>query len=158
MRATLMRPVSRLKVYLSKLTAIMAVAGIYLLALLLVTTLLSLLSGSRIENFFMSFGAYLLDAIPLTIVVLMAALLNQFTKSGTLALMMSLLVYFALCVLGIFYPQVSGLLFTGYAQWHNLFFGKIIPIGAMLSKIGLLAGYAIVCFFSGYYFFDRKDI
>lgn len=157
-RAVLMRPISRFKIYISKVAAVLVMSIIYLVSLFLVTTLLEAFFSQGIRNFWVSIGAYLLDIIPLFVVVLMAAVVNQVTKSSTLAMFMLILIYALLMVAGIFIPQLSGLLFTGYLQWHNIWIGQTIPFGAMLSKIGLLVGYAAVFLSSGYYLFERKEI
>lgn len=158
LRAALMRPVSRFKVFLSKANAVMLMAVIYMVALFLTATIMQLALGAGMSGFWKSFGSYVLDLIPLMVVVLMAAFLNQLTKSGTLSMLMSIFIYIVLCVVGIFIPQMSGLLFTGYTQWHNLWIGNTIPFGAMAAKVGLLLGYATVFLSSGYYLFDRKDM
>ncbi|MDL2273942.1 ABC transporter permease [Oscillospiraceae bacterium OttesenSCG-928-G22] len=156
-KASLVRPQSRLKVFLSKTLAIATMAVFYLLFLFLTTTVLEAFSGG-IQEFFFSFTSYLLDLVPLFVLVLMAVLFNQFTKNPTLAMFLTIIVYVALLIGGIFIPQLSGMLFTGYAQWHNLFLGEMLPPSAMLTKTGLLLGYGMIFFTAGYYLFERKDI
>jgi ABC-2 type transport system permease protein len=157
-KAVLMRPVSRLKIFLSKITAVMLLAVAYLASLFLVTILLEALFSGGIRSFWVSFGAYILDIVPLFILVLMAVFINQLTKSPTLAMFMLILIYALLSIVGIFIPQLSGLLFTGYSQWHNIWIGQTIPFMPMLSKIGLLAGYGAVFMSGAYYLFDRREI
>lgn len=157
-KAVLMRPISRLKIYLSKITAIMLMALVFLASLFLTTILLEILFSGGVRSFWVSFGAYLLDIVPLFILLLMAVLINQFTKSSTLAMFVLILVYVLLLIVGIFIPQLSGLLFTGYSQWHNIWIGQTIPFWPLLSKIGLLAGYGTIFMSAGYYLFDRREI
>ena len=158
LRASLIRPVSRLKIFLAKALAVMSMVLIYLAALFLLATALQASLGGGFSGIWRSFGAYILDIFPLCVLVLMAALLNQFTKSGTLSMLMSILIYVVLCAAGLLIPQVGGLLFTGYSQWHNLWIGETLPIGALLAKTGLLAGYAVIFLTAGYYLFDRRDM
>lgn len=157
-RAVLMRPVSRFKIYLGKITAIMLMALAFLASLFITTILLEALFSGGIRSFWISFGAYILDIVPLYILVLMAVFVNQFTKSSTLAMFLLILIYALLSIIGIFIPQLSGLLFTGYSQWHNIWIGQTIPFGPMLAKTGLLAGYGIIFMSAGYYLFDRREI
>lgn len=156
-RAVLIRPVTRLKAYLSKITAIMLMGLVFLAMLLITTVALEGFSGGGIRNFWLSFGAYLLDAVPLFVLLLMAVFVNQLTKSSSLAMFLLILIYALLTIVGIFVPQLSGLLFTGYSQWHNLWIGETIPFKPMLAKIGLLAGYATIFMSGGYYLFERRE-
>ncbi|HHU07767.1 MAG TPA: ABC transporter permease subunit, partial [Clostridiaceae bacterium] len=143
-RAVLIRPVTRLKAYLSKITAIMLLGLMFLAMLLIATVALEGFSRGGIRSFWLSFGAYLLDAVPLFVLLLMAVFVNQLTKSSSLAMFLLILIYALLTIVGILVPQLSGLLFTGYSQWHNLWIGETIPFKPMLAKIGLLAGYATI--------------
>ncbi len=157
-KAVLMRPVSRFKVYLGKVSAIVMIALIYLFSLFMVTSIFEIAFGGGAFSILENLGAYMLDVVPLLILVLFAALINQVTKSSTLAMFISIILYVLLIIIGIFIPQMSGLLFTGYSQWHNIWIGNMLPFGAMISKIGLLVGYGIVFMCSGYYIFDKRDI
>ena len=156
-RAVLIRPATRMKVYLSKITAVMLTSLAFLAMLLLTTIVLEGVSQGGVRSFWLSFGAYLLDAVPLFVLLLMAVFINQLTKSSSLAMFLLILIYAFLTVVGIFVPQLSGLLFTGYSQWHNLWIGETIPFGPMMAKIGLLAGYATIFMSGGYYLFERRE-
>lgn len=156
-KAILMRPVSRFKVFFSKTLAIIIFAAQYLIALLLITTVLSAISGGSISGFWLNLLAYLLDIFPTIVLVLMAVLINQFTKSSSLTMFLCILIYAILNVLGIIFPTASGLFFTGYMQWHKLWLGFNMPFTAMLSKIGILFGYGLVFAGAGFYLFDRRD-
>jgi len=156
-KAILMRPVSRFKIFFSKTLAIVLFAAQYLVALLLITSVLEVISGGSIRDFWLNLGAYLLDIIPLTVLVLMAVFINQFTKSSSLTMFLCIIIYAILYVLGIIFPTASGLFFTGYMQWHKLWLGFTIPFSAMLSKIGILFGYGLVFAGAGFYLFDKRD-
>lgn len=158
LKVALMRPVSRMKVFVSKVLAVTAMAFLYMLVLFLATMLMEAFFGGGVSDFWTGFGAYLLDLIPLFILVLMAALINQLTQNATFAMFLSILIYLALVVAGMFIPQTAGLLFTGYMQWHNVWLGSTLPFHAMASKILLLLGYAVVFFGAGFFFFDRREV
>ena len=74
----------------------------------------------------------------------MAALINQFGKSATVSMFLCIIVYMVLQIGGIFIPQLSALLFTGYLQWHNIWLGTTLPFGTVIGKIALLLGYGLV--------------
>lgn len=158
LRASLLLPASRFKVYLAKALSAYTVAVVYLFSLFVVTAVLELSFGSTLHGFFESFGSYLLDAIPLAVVILMAVFFNQILRSPTLAMLLCIGVLIAAYIVNIFLPQVGAMLFTSYGQWHNLFIGKALPFLPMMMKVGLLVGYGTVFFSAGYYIFERRDM
>ena len=157
-KATLLRPVHRFKVYTAKIGAVAALALLYLMGLLLISGVMDLLAGGGISGFFYAFAAYLLDWIPMMILILMAAFLNQCQKGSTMTMFLCIIVYIGLFVAGIAIPNLSGLLFTGYLTWHSLWLGHMLPLGAMLSKITLLLGYGMVFFSGGYLLFLKRAV
>lgn len=156
-RAALLRPVSRWKLYLAKSTAAYVVAVIHLAALFAVAAAMELLCGGSLRTALTGLASYTLDAIPLMVVVLLAAFLCQLFQSPTLAMLMCIVCYIGLNLLGTFVPRLGGILFTSYAAWHNLWIGSTLPFFALLPKIALLLGYAAVFLFGGYLIFDKRD-
>lgn len=158
MRASLMRPASRFKVFVAKTLATYLLGVCYLFALFIVAVIFELVGGSSLRGFFSSFGAYLLDAVPLLVMALMAVFINQLTRSSTLVMLVCVVVVVGSYVINLFFPQIGAVLFTSYGQWHNLWIGTTLPFGAMIMKIGMLVGYGMLFFCGGYYIFERKDM
>ncbi|MEG1441611.1 MAG: ABC transporter permease [Oscillospiraceae bacterium] len=156
-KAILVRPISRFKIYLSKIMAIFVLAAVNFVCMLVVTAGLEIISGNGgvLRNVIM---AYLLDMIPMFVVILMATAVNQLGKSSTMALFLCIIVYAALAIGGIFIPHLSGLLFTGYMKWHNIWLGTALPFSAMISKIALMFGYGLIFLSGGYYLFARRSL
>ncbi|QIB68532.1 ABC transporter permease subunit [Aminipila butyrica] len=160
-RASFMRPVSRFKLYVSKLSAVTIMSVVYLFVLFVLTTIIKLVGGSNMASaagLLESFFAYFLDIFPLIVLILFTAMINQFLNSPSLSIVLCVIIYIGLYILGIVVPQSSGLLFTGYLEWHNLWLGVTLPVFSMLSKIGLLLGYGLVFGCIGYYLFERKEV
>lgn len=157
-KATLLRPVSRFKIYAAKITAVTLLGLGYLMLLFGTSALMDALIWGRTGNLAYAFGAYLLDLVPLFVVILMAAFLNQLGKSSTLAMFLCIIVYVLLYIAGILISSLSGLLFTGYMKWHAIWLGHMLPLGAAAAKTALLAGYGLVFFSAGYFLFLRREI
>ena len=102
--------------------------------------------------------SYMIDVIPMISLVLFAAMLNQFSKSTSLSMLLCIIMYIGLYVAGLIVPQLGSLLFTGYLQWHNVWVGNAIPFFPMLSKIGIILGYGTVFGCVGYYLFERREV
>lgn len=157
-RAGFMRPISRAKQYFSKATAIMIVAVVYLAVLFFITTFMQAIGAGTLKGTGAAFASYMLDVIPMIALVLFAAMLNQFSKSTSLSMLLCIIMYIGLYAAGMLIPQLGSLLFTGYLQWHNVWVGNTIPFFPMLSKIGIILGYATVFGCVGYYLFERREV
>lgn len=157
LRASFMRPISRFKLYASKAAAVFCMAAVYMGVLFVMTSAMKLIGAGSLAGMGGNIAAYLLDMVPLAILVLFVAMLNQFTNSPSLTMVLCIILYVGLNILGILLPQFSGLMFTGYTQWHNLWLGFGLPIRSMLAKIGLLGGYGLIFGCVGYYLFERKE-
>lgn len=157
MRAALLRPISRFKLYLAKIAAVFILAAVYLAALFIVTAILEICAGGTFRTLWTGLWSYALDVIPLAVLVLMASLICQLAHGPTLAMLVSIVVYAGLVLAGIFVPQLGGMLFTSYASWHNLWIGSMLPLSALVPKVALLAGYSTVMLCSGYLLFERRD-
>ncbi len=157
LRASLLRPVSRFKLYLAKCTAVFITATLYLAALFAVTVTLELFTGGSLRTAWTGLWSYALDVLPLAVLVLMAALVCQLVPGPTLSMLVSIVVYMGLVIVGTFFSQLGGILFTSYSSWHNLWIGAPLPFMALLPKIALLVGYSTVMLMGGYLLFDRKD-
>ena len=76
-KAVLLRPISRFKIYIAKITAVTLMALLYIVVLFIASTLLDALINRETKGLLYSAGAYLIDIIPMIIVILMAAFINQ---------------------------------------------------------------------------------
>ena len=156
-RFSLMRPVGKAKLFFSKAAAVWVLCAFDLAVLYLVSTLSQVCLGGGIEGIFSSFFACVLDLIPMAVLILFVALINQLVKGSSLTVLLCVVCYVALVVFGTYMPSVGGLVFTGYLRWHNLWIGVTLPFLSLLPRIGLLAGYGLVFGCGGYLLFDRKE-
>lgn len=156
-RFSLMRPVGKGKLFFSKAAAVFLLCAFDLAVMYLVTTLTQVLLGGGTEGVFSSLLACLLDLIPLAVLILFFALINQLVKGSSLTVLLCVVLYVGLLILGTYFPAAGGLLFTGYLRWHNLWLGIALPLLSLLPRVGLLAGYGLVFGCCGYLLFDRKE-
>ncbi len=154
-KAQLMRPVTRFKIYAAKLCAVFSVCAAVFLSVFAVSAVCdAALDGGQTAY---AFGAYLINLVALIPVIFMSAVINQITKGSTSAMFLCIIVYILMRVAGIMFPLLDSLLFTGYLSWHKLWMPDMLPIGALASKCALLAGYAVTFFSGGYYLFLKRE-
>lgn len=156
-KAQLMRPVTRFKVYTAKLCAAFTLCAIVFMSIFVVSAVADLTFDGGSDGLWYSFGAYVLNLIPMCVIILMAAFINQFTKSSTSAMFLCIIVYILMKVVGILAPMLDSLLFTGYLEWHRLFLGTVLPLDALVAKCVLLFGYGLTFFSGGYFLFIKRE-
>jgi len=158
-KITLMRPISRFKVYLSKTLAVFCLVAINLGAFWVASSLLEFLfnASGAMPFIAVSLAAFAVNLVPLFVLILMAALINQITNGSSLAMFLCIAVYAALQYASLFIGWANGIFFVQYMQWDRILIGTMLPFGALLSRITLVLGYGITFFVGGFYLFNRKE-
>jgi len=156
-RACLMRPVSKGKIFLSKAAAVFILCTIELFALYLIAAVTQLVLGGTAKGIGIGALDALIDLIPMAVLILFFCLLNQFLKGTSLTFFISLVAYIGLLAVGTYFNAAGGMLFTGYLRWHNLWVGTALPFLSMLPRIGMILGYGVVFYCGGYLLFERKE-
>lgn len=159
-KAVLMRPISRAKILLSKSCAAFSVGVAFLAVVFIVSTLVELLFGSAAtvgSNFGASAASYLLNMVPMFILTLLAVLINLLCSGPTLSMLLCIGIYAILKFCSFYVPTIGNIVFTSFMNWQQLWVGHTIPFHAMISKIGLLAGWGVVLFSGSYLLFDKKE-
>lgn len=156
-RAQLMRPVTRLKIFTAKLLAVLTLCGTMFMLVYIFSALADAFIAKQSSDLLYSLGAYILNIIPMLPMLLMVAFINQLTKGSTSAMFLCIIVYIIMKGLGILAPIADSLLFTGYFEWHKLWLGSMLPVGALLSKCILLLGYCVTFFSAGYFLFLKRE-
>ncbi|WP_407309550.1 ABC transporter permease subunit [Desulfosporosinus sp. SB140] len=158
LKLVLTMPISRFKIYISKIIAI----SVYVVLNFFIIFLISMLSA-RVLNINVTsisnevFG-YLVDIIPALILVIFAAFITQFFKSGSTALISCIFIFIAVKALSLFNTIVSNNIFTTYLNWYSLWLSSGINLLRELNLLLLVLSYGIIFFTAGYYLFDKKEV
>lgn len=156
-RACLMRPVGRGKLYFSKVAAVFVLCVFDLAVLFAVTAVTQLVLGGTAEGIGTGLAACVLDLVPLAVLICFLCCLDQLLHGPSLAVLIGLVAYVGLLAVGLYVGGAGGMLFTGYLKWHNLWIGTALPLFAMLPRIGLLVGYGLVFACCGHLLFERRE-
>lgn len=159
MKASLIRPVERWKLFAAKICAVMIYAAGYLICIFLFSSVFQALFGQveSIQSLLLSFVAYLLILVPLAVLACFAALIALNGRSGTLVMFLLIMSYIILCVLPYVFPVLNELLFTSYLGWHRLFIGALPAPSKLINMLLIVLGYGTVFFTAGSLLFDRKE-
>ncbi|MDN4595116.1 ABC transporter permease [Polycladomyces subterraneus] len=160
LKLTLVRPISRFKVYVSKILA-MGISIIIQLGIMWFTSLAVgslVFHGWSMHDFFQVWLGYALDFIPMFTLGVFAVLIGQFLTSTSGAFALCTVLFVIAKILGIFFPSLSAFLFTSYTDWHSLWIDSSAS-GSHLISVTLVILSSLILFFSiGYYQFDTKEV
>jgi ABC-2 type transport system permease protein len=162
LKVVLVRPISRFKVYLSKVLAL-AVSTVLLLAVILITTLLcGIILGGSGSDYLAGLGsglkAYLVAIIPMVSLAIAAAFIAQFFKSSSGALTTSIFIYIGARVLPVVFPSSSKVLLFSYTNWHTMWLGSFAAPEKLIYAFLIMLSSCIIFFTSGYNLFDIKEL
>ena len=158
MKQTLTRPVSRGKIYLSKLLA----AATFILGCLVLTFvaagLLSFFLQTAGFGFFKVLLAYLVSAVPLFVFALLVSMLANIMKSSTATFLVSVILFLLLSGLGLYFSSYQSFFFTAFFNWYNLFMGSYINISRIIRLFLIFVGSGTMFYGAGYYLFERREL
>ena len=160
MKIALTRPISRLKFYTAKLTAIM----IFILANLLFVMIFSILAGCLFNSNSFTFGSlikilvsYIVTLLPMVILSIIIAFFANIIRSGIGVFFLSIFVFVIFKGLGVILYRYSGVFITSMMSWYTLYIMDTIPAFKIFLQFMMMLSYGILFFTAGYYIFDIKE-
>lgn len=158
LKADFLRPMTRERLLFSKVIAVMLLSMAYMLVIYFAAALVQVITGGGYRHMGMTFGAYLIDIVPLVNIILLAVIVNLFTEKPALSMLLCLAVYAVLKYFSIYGGTASSVLFTSYLRWHSLVMGASIPVGALLGKFGIIFGTMLLFGSASAVLIERKSI
>ena len=162
LKITLLRPITRYKAYISKISAV----EILILITLLVAGLSALLSGIGLGEsapltaggLFKLLLVYLMAAVPLLALAIAAAFIAQFFKGGSGALVTSVFVYLLARTLPVVVPGFAKVSLFSYLDWHWLWLGNSLSADKIGFALLIIFSSSLIFFAAGAYLFDTRDL
>ncbi|MCX7748625.1 MAG: ABC transporter permease [Clostridia bacterium] len=163
MKISLTRPVTRLKLFSAKVTAIAS----FVLANLLIVMVLSLITGLIFNSGSTSISiieilkvvvSYLVTLVPILTFALMIVFFSNIFRSGAAVFFLAIVLFIAFYVLSFVYSTYSSLFVTSYLGWFNKWMIEPFPVMTIIRQFFIMAGCAIMFFTAGFYLFDKKDL
>lgn len=160
MKIAITRPVTRLKFFTAKITAIMLFVLVNLLFVMIFSSLTGIIFNSNsftLQGVIRILTSYLVTIVPMLVFSLVIVLLANTLRSGIGVFFVSILLFIILKVLGIVFSNYSGILFTSMMDWYTLWIMDNISFIKIFRQFMMLLSYVILLFTGGYYLFDKKD-
>jgi ABC-2 type transport system permease protein len=159
-RGTLLqvRPISRMELFVSKLSAI----GILTLLVLLVEWLSVMISSAFFDNTLefstiaVSLGAFIVSWFPIIVISAFAVLLALVIRSSVIAISSMIVLYLLMMFIPYVLPASLYLLPSTYLDWYMQWLGDVSFRWIIQTVTYLFSSFTL--FFSiGYYMFNRKE-
>lgn len=160
MKISITRPVTRLKFFTAKITAIMLFVLVNLLFVMIFSSLTGIIFNSNsytLQGVIRIVTSYLVTILPMLVFSLVIVLLTNILRSGIGVFFVSILLFIVFKALGIVFSSYSGLLFTSMMDWYTLWIMDSISIIKIFRQFMMMFSYVILLFTGGYYLFDKKD-
>ena len=161
MKIALVRPISRLGLFCSKVTVIV----MFILGNLIFVMLISFISGllfnvvsSSVFGILLVVLAYLASFLPVFVFTLFVVLLTNILKGGLSVFFLSVLTFIGIYALGLLFPAYSSFLITSMFDWYILWLSGFTSFFKILREFLIMSGFGIMLFTAAYYLFDKKDI
>ncbi len=159
LKLVLVRPISRLKIFISKNIAIAIYISINLIVVFVVSMLSSmLLDGKSSFSIPHIMFAYFIDIFPAVILALFASFIAQFFKSSSGAIITCILFFIAIKGLSLFVSGLNNIVFTSYLNWYSIWSIGEFSFLRTINILFMILSYGVIFFTAGYYFFDKKEV
>ncbi|MFD0714453.1 ABC transporter permease [Paenibacillus sp. GCM10027626] len=157
-KLVLVRPVSRAKVFASKVLALAAYAIIHLGAVGLASVLAGLFVNRSLQwsSLLESIVAYGVAFVPMITVALIAVLIAQSMNNSIGALALILFLYIFAKLLPFIFPSVAVWSAYSYTNWHTLWIGSGVSPTKLFTAFGILLSYCIMAYAGSMMMFERK--
>lgn len=160
LKLILVRPITRPKVYASKVLAI----AFYLILQLVLLWIASVpagwfvAGGDLFSGLLDSMKAYAAAFVPMMAIGLLAVCLAQCFNNSTGAMSLIIFIYAANKLLPFVFPQFSVWSVFSYTNWHVLWVGNGASFGKLLNTFSLLLAYCMMAYSAGLVMFDKKQV
>jgi hypothetical protein len=160
MKIAITRPITRLKFFTAKITAVMLFVFVNLLFVMVFSTITGFIFNSNsytLQGIIRILVSYLVTLIPMMVFSLVIVLFTNILRSGISVFFVSILLFIVFKALGIVFSSYSGLFFTSMMDWYTLWIMDSISLMKIFRQFMMMCSYAILLFTGSYYLFDKKD-
>jgi len=161
MKQTLVRPLNRIGIYLSKAAAVGTFVFCSLMFMMVSTTIIGALFQMGVS--FTLIGAwrvllaYVVTWMPVMVFLLLIMVIAQFSRNGILTFFLSVFIYLGLQAVRFFYPALSNLLIVPLFDWYVGWIADVNNFGALLRQLSILLGSGLALFGFGSRIFETRD-
>lgn len=161
-KSTLLVPVSRFKIFLSKFLAVVSFIFFMLMFIMVCSMVATILTtGSvfqSVDLFFKSIVQYIVSVLPMSIFALMVIMISNFVGSPTLAFVVTFFSFILLKSMEVLFPQFASFFYMSMFNLYDLFNAGFQNVYKIIRVVSILLGNGIVFFVVGCSLFESKEI
>lgn len=160
MKLTLVRPVTRGKLFAAKALALGSAAAAILVAAGVASAVCGLLtafSSSSMREWTDGLIAYAVSIVPMAALSLIAVWIAMFFSNSAAALGSMVLVFAAAKLLPVLFPALAIWSPFAYTDWYALWVGSGAGTGKLLQSFFILLAYSMMAYVSSVTRFERKS-
>jgi ABC-2 type transport system permease protein len=153
------RPIVRMEIYFSKITALAVLIAVQLLLFYIVTSVSMLIFGKEFQlgDYGRLFFSTAISWIPSIAITVLATFLAQLFKSSAATVGVGAFSYIIMFVLPFVLPGSLYVFPTAYLDWYQLW-NENVSVQWMLQSSLYLFSFITLFFAIGYYMFKRKEV
>jgi ABC-2 type transport system permease protein len=154
----LIRPITRLELYLSKTAAI----GLYNVILLFVVWVSVMISSLLFDKTFYltsiaaSLGAFLVSWFPLMVMIAFAVMIAMLLKRSVVAISSMIFLYLVMLIVPYVFPNTLYMLPASYLDWYMQWLGDA-SFHWIIQTFAFLTSSFVLFLTVGYYMFNKKE-
>lgn len=159
MKLTLVRPVTRAKLFAAKALALCSAAAAILAAAGVTSAVCGLLtfSSSSMLEWTDNLIAYAVSVVPMAVLSLIAVWIAMFFSNSAAALGSMIVVFAAAKLLPILFPAIAIWSPFAYTDWYASWMGNGAGTGKLLLSFFILLAYSMMAYVSSVTRFERKS-
>jgi ABC-2 type transport system permease protein len=157
-KCVLMRPISRVKIFLSKLAAIWLFSLINLMASFAVIAAARIVfqgSAAELPDIFIS---YAVSSVPMIPFAALGSLVAVAVSNSTMSMFVSVISYLVMVGTSLWSPTTGAAFFTSHLGFYKLFLGLSLNLPSIGNTLFLLISSASLLSLGGFWLFDEKQL
>ena len=155
-KAVLLRPLSRFKIFISKLIAIILYVFLHLITICIVILAIKAVLGSP-ANMLSIPAAYVITVYPMIAFISFSTLISLLVGNSSLAMFVSMIIYFVMQGVTIVSAPVGAVFFTSHLNIYKMILSGGLHT-ALPNNFLLILSYIILMSVAAFWLFDRKEL
>lgn len=157
-RCSLLRPISRAKIFISKMLAIWFFAIINLMLTCLIFASVRVFMDGSGQGLLTIFLSYIFSIVPIMPFVAMASIISIAAKNSTLSMFLSLIVYIMMFAITLVSQTVGAIFFSNHLGFYKQFIGISINFASVGNTFLLIVSSTVILAIGAFLLFDRKQV
>ena len=153
----LVRPITRMKVYLSKVSAV----GIFILfqifSIIIFCAIISVIGNYAASTIVMGALSYIISFIPLIAFIFITAFIAQIVKNGLLGMLFCIFFSLICYATEIFFTSASAFVFTRHLKMYKMILTTNTHESGVVAALLIIGAYIMFSFTAGFLLFDKKE-